>query len=93
MLSFIFRRLIIIIPMALVVVSVTWWLIRLAPGNFYDSDKPLPPAIEANIKKKYGLDQPVWRQYTRMLGNITCRTMEADEATTNGVQFTLGYKF
>ena len=50
-------------------------------------------AIEANIKKKYGLDQPVWRQYTRMLGNITCRTMDADETTTNGVQFTIGYKF
>jgi len=93
MLSFIIRRLVIIIPMALLVVSVTWWLIRLAPGNFYDSDKPLPPAIEANIKKKYGFDQPVWRQYTRMLGNITCRTMDADETTTNGVQFTVGYKF
>lgn len=80
--------------MAIVVVSVTWWLIRLAPGNFYDSDKPLPPAIEANIKKKYGFDQPVWRQYTRMLGNITCRTMDADETTTNGAQFgLLGYRF
>ena len=93
MLSFIIRRLVIIIPMALLVVSVTWWLIRLAPGNFYDSDKPLPPAIEANIKKKYGFDQPVWRQYTRMLGNVTCRTMDEDETTTNGVQFKLGYKF
>jgi len=93
MLSFILRRLLIIIPMALIVVSVTWGLIRIAPGNFYASDKPLPPAIEDNIKKKYGLDQPVWRQYVRMLGNITCRTMADEETTTNGLQFGVaGYK-
>jgi oligopeptide transport system permease protein len=89
MLSFILRRLLIIIPMALIVVSVTWGLIRIAPGNFYASDKPLPPAIEANIRKKYGLDQPIWRQYVRMMGNITCRTMDAEETTTNGIQFGL----
>ena len=79
--------------MAIIVVSVTWGLIRLAPGNFYASEKPLPPAIEANIKKKYGLDKPIGQQYLRMLGNITCRTMDADEATSNGVQFGLfGYR-
>jgi oligopeptide transport system permease protein len=92
--SFILKRLLIIIPMALLVVTLTWGLIRLAPGNFYDSEKPLPPAIEANIKKKYGLDKPVWQQYLRMLGNVTCRTMEADESTRNGIQFPLfGYQF
>ena len=69
MLSFILRRLIIIIPMALLVVSVTWGLIRLAPGNFYSTEKKLPPAIEANIKKKYGLDQPWYVQYGIMLKN------------------------
>src|SRR5438105_3173404 len=94
MLSFILRRLLIIIPMALIVISVTWGLIRIAPGNFYASDKPLPPAIEANIRKKYGLDQPVWRQYVRMLGNITCRTMGPDETTLGGIQFgVFGYQF
>lgn len=79
--------------MALIVVSVTWGLIRLAPGNFYASEKPLPPAIEANIKKKYGLDKPIGQQYLRMLGNITCRTMDEDETTRSGVQFPLfGYR-
>ena len=87
--SFILKRLLVIIPMALLVVSLTWGLIRVAPGNFYDSEKPLPRAVEANIKKKYGLDKPVWRQYLRMLGNVTCRTMDEDESTRNGVQFPL----
>lgn len=70
MLNFILRRLIIIIPMALLVVTVTWALIRLAPGSFYDSEKKLPAAIEANIKKKYGLDKPWYTQYAIMMGNI-----------------------
>lgn len=56
--------------MALLVVSVTWVLIRLAPGNFYEGEKTLPPAIEANIKRKYGLDKPWYQQYFLMLSNV-----------------------
>jgi len=70
MLSFILRRLLIIIPMALLVVTLTWGLIRLAPGNFYSSEKKLPPAIEQNIKKKYGLDKPWYEQYGLMMWHI-----------------------
>jgi oligopeptide transport system permease protein len=94
MLSFIIRRLLIIIPMALLVITLTWGLIRLAPGTFYSTEKKLPPAVEANIKKKYGLDQPVWKQYLLMLGNVTCRTKDPDEQVRGGVQFALaGYDF
>ncbi len=69
MFRFIIRRLIVTIPMILVVVSLTWALIRLAPGNFYTGEKPIPPAIEANLRAKYGLDQPWYVQYGKMLGN------------------------
>ncbi len=70
MLSFIIRRLLIIIPMALLVVTLTWGLIRLAPGNFYSAEKKLPAAVEANIRKKYGLDKPWYQQYGIMMWNI-----------------------
>ena len=70
MLSFIIRRLLIIIPMALLVVTLTWGLIRIAPGNFYSGEKKLPAAVEANIRKKYGLDQPWYTQYGMMMSNI-----------------------
>lgn len=70
MLSFIIRRLLIIIPMALVVVTLTWGLIRIAPGNFYSAEKKLPPAVEATIRKKYGLDKPWYSQYGIMMSNI-----------------------
>ena len=55
--------------MVLVVVSVTWALIRLAPGNFYTGEKPIPPAIEKNVRERYGLDRPWYVQYGRTIGN------------------------
>jgi oligopeptide transport system permease protein len=67
--KFILRRLLVILPMLLVVVSLTWGLIRIAPGNFYSGEKRLPPAIERNIREKYGLDRPWYVQYGRMLSN------------------------
>jgi oligopeptide transport system permease protein len=70
MLKFILKRLLIIIPMALLVVTLTWGLIRVAPGNFYSGEKKLPPAIEANITKKYGLDKPWYVQYGKMIWNV-----------------------
>ena len=70
MLAYIARRLLLIIPMALIVVTLTWALVRMAPGNFYTGEKKLPPSIEANIRKKYGLDQPWYTQYGLMMANI-----------------------
>ena len=70
MLQFVLKRLVIIVPMALIVVSITWGLIRLAPGNFYSGEKKLPPAVEKNIRAKYGLDKPVYQQYGLMIYNI-----------------------
>jgi oligopeptide transport system permease protein len=69
MLRFIVRRLLVTVPMVLVVVSLTWGLIRLAPGNFYTGEKPIPPAIVKNLREKYGLDKPWYVQYGKMLSN------------------------
>jgi oligopeptide transport system permease protein len=69
MVRFVVRRLLVAVPMLLVVLSITWGLIRLAPGNFYTGEKPLPPAIEHNIREKYGLDRPWYVQYGKMLAN------------------------
>ncbi|HYE64386.1 MAG TPA: ABC transporter permease subunit [Pyrinomonadaceae bacterium] len=70
MLRFIVRRIVVIVPMMLIVVTLTWGLIRLAPGNFYTGEKRIPPAIEKNIRAKYGLDQPWYVQYGRMMGSV-----------------------
>ena len=70
MLRFIVRRLLITIPTILVVISITWVLIKLAPGNFYSGEKPLPPAIETAIREKYGLDKPWYQQYGKTMWGI-----------------------
>ena len=70
MLRFIIRRIIVIVPMLFIVVSLTWALIRLAPGNFYTGEKKLAPAVEQNLREKYGLNKPWHVQYRRVLWNI-----------------------
>ena len=70
MLRFIIRRLLVTIPTILVVITITWTLIKLAPGNFYSGEKRLPPAIEKNIREKYGLDKPWYEQYGKTMWNI-----------------------
>src|SRR6266404_812056 len=67
---FIIRRLLITIPTILVVITLTWGLVRLAPGNFYSGEKKIPPAIEKNIREKYGLDKPWYQQYGRTMWGI-----------------------
>jgi oligopeptide transport system permease protein len=52
------------------VISITWVLIKLAPGNFYSGEKRLPPAIEKSIREKYGLDRPWYQQYGKTMWNI-----------------------
>jgi oligopeptide transport system permease protein len=70
MFRFIIKRLLVTIPTILVVITITWGLIRLAPGNFYSTEKKLPPAIEKNIREKYGLDKPWYQQYGRTMWTI-----------------------
>jgi oligopeptide transport system permease protein len=70
MFRFIIKRLLVTIPTILVVITITWGLVRLAPGNFYSTEKKLPPAIEKNIREKYGLDKPWYQQYGRTMWSI-----------------------
>lgn len=52
------------------VATLTFVLLRLAPGGPFDSEKQLPPEIVANIEAKYHLDESVPRQYLRYLTGL-----------------------
>ena len=54
----------------LVIITATFFLMRLAPGNPFTSEKQLPPEIEANLNAHYGLDQPWYVQYFDYLKRI-----------------------
>ncbi|SMY16852.1 MULTISPECIES: oligopeptide ABC transporter permease OppB [Photobacterium] len=70
MIKFIAKRIFEAIPTLLVLITISFFLMRFAPGNPFTSDRPLPPEVLANIEAKYGLDKPVFEQYTTYLGNI-----------------------
>ena len=53
-----------------VVATLTFLLLRVAPGGPFDSERKLPPEVIANLEAKYHLDEPVWQQYLRYLGAI-----------------------
>lgn len=63
-------RLLGLIPTLLVLITIAFFMIRLAPGGPFDSDKILPPEIKANLDAKYHLDEPLVKQYFRYLGQI-----------------------
>src|SRR5262245_48097259 len=70
MLRFIIRRIIVIIPLLFIIISLTWVLVRLAPGNFYSGEKKLAAGVEKNLREKYGLNRPWYVQYGKVMGNI-----------------------
>ncbi len=70
MLGYIVRRLLWMVPVLLVVTTITFTLMHLVPGGPWDRDKRLPAAAQANIERKYGLDKPVWRQFTDYLTDL-----------------------
>ena len=63
-------RLLGLIPTLLVLITIAFFLIRMAPGGPFDSEKILPPEIKANLDVKYHLDEPLIKQYFRYLGQI-----------------------
>ena len=70
MLKFIIKRIGGAIPTLLILITVTFFLIRVAPGGPFDSEKDLPPEIQQKLEAKYHLDEPLHQQYFRYLGNI-----------------------
>ncbi len=70
MFKFILKRVLESIPTMLVLITVSFFLMRFAPGNPFSSERTLPPQVMENINAKYGLDKPVMEQYTTYLTNV-----------------------
>jgi oligopeptide transport system permease protein len=61
------RRVAALIPTLLVIVTVSFAIIRLAPGGPFDEEQGAAPEVRANLERLYGLDQPLPVQYLRYL--------------------------
>jgi oligopeptide transport system permease protein len=67
---FIAVRLLQAVPVILAVITVTFFLVRVAPGGPFDSEKAVIPEVRAALEAQYRLDQPLLRQYVAYLGDL-----------------------
>jgi oligopeptide transport system permease protein len=70
MLRYIIRRLMGAIPTLFIIITISFFLMRLAPGGPFSRERSLPPEIEANLNKVYHLDDPLWLQFVNYLGDL-----------------------
>jgi oligopeptide transport system permease protein len=70
MLVYALRRIATLLPTLLVIVTLSFVVIRLAPGGPFDEEQALPPEVEANLAAAYGLDQPLHTQYFRYVAGL-----------------------
>src|SRR3569832_474517 len=70
MISYKMRQMMGAVPTLLVIITLTFFMMRLAPGGPFDSQRRLPPEIEHNVETAYNLDKPVWQQYLLYLDHL-----------------------
>jgi len=70
MTSYALRRVLGAIPTLLVIITLAFFMMRLAPGGPFDSQRHLPPEIERNVEAAYHLDRPIYIQYFNYLDGL-----------------------
>jgi len=70
MFNFICKRVLYAIPVILIIATVTFFLIRLAPGDPLSDEKVVPSEIRVNLEAHYGFDNPLWLQYLHYMRNL-----------------------
>ena len=67
---FVIGRLLQAIPVILAVITVTFFLMRIAPGGPFDGEKAVIPEVKAALEAQYRLDQPLLWQYLAYLRDL-----------------------
>jgi oligopeptide transport system permease protein len=67
---FVIKRFLSTIPTIFIIITLGFFLIRLAPGGPFSKEKAVPPAVLANLMAKYHMDEPLVKQYFRFLGDV-----------------------
>ncbi|MDF2994377.1 MAG: binding-protein-dependent transport system inner rane component [Xanthobacteraceae bacterium] len=70
MARYVLRRLLTAIPTLFLIVTISFFLLRVAPGGPFSQERGLSPEVKANLDRIYHLDDPLWRQYLSYLGNL-----------------------
>ncbi|MGE0599285.1 MAG: ABC transporter permease [Dehalococcoidia bacterium] len=70
MASYIFRRLLVLVPLLWAIATITFFLMHAVPGGPFDNEKPLPPSTVAALERKYNLDGSLTDQYLSYMRNL-----------------------
>ena len=70
MTKYIFRRLLGIIPTLLIIVTISFFIVRVAPGGPFDGERALPEVVKRNIEEKYHMNDPLLVQYGRYMFDV-----------------------
>ena len=71
MLRFILTRLLQSIPVLFIIATLTFFMVRFAPGDPFTDEKTVPVEIRKKLEEHYGLDRPLWEQYLLYFGFIS----------------------
>ncbi|WP_432254685.1 oligopeptide ABC transporter permease OppB [Limimaricola sp. AA108-03] len=103
MLNYVLRRVAVAIPTILLLVVISFVLMYAAPGGPFNSERPLPAQVMANIEARYGLDQPYWKQMANYVWNVVVhfdfgpsfqyRDRTVNDVIAQGFPVTLTYGF
>ena len=69
-LKFLFKRIAMGLVTLWLVITITFFLIHMLPGDPFQSEKAIPPKVKENLMAKYHLDRPLGEQYVEYLKNI-----------------------
>src|SRR5690554_625033 len=70
MFGYILKRVAQAIPVILIVITATFFMVRAAPGGPFDEERAVPPEVTKHLNARYNLDAPVWQQYADYLSNL-----------------------
>src|SRR5262249_14531093 len=68
--TYVLRRVLLMVPTLFVIASLTFVLMRLAPGGPFTSEKETPAKAKAELLQRSGLDRPLPEQYVAFLANV-----------------------
>ncbi len=71
MIRFILLRLLQAVPVLFIIATITFFMVRLAPGGPFTEEKTIPEEIRKRMEEHYGLDRPLWEQYLLYFGLIS----------------------
>jgi oligopeptide transport system permease protein len=66
---YVLRRVLLFVPTLWVIATLTFLIVRLAPGGPFQSEREIPAAAKEQLMRTYGLDRPLPEQYGRFLAN------------------------